>query len=569
LEYRWTYTPANQQKVQILYEALKVNKVICELLIKRGITTFDEAKNFFRPSLSHLHNPFLLKDMKAAIERLNAAIQAEERIMIYGDYDVDGTTSVALVYGFLKEHYPNLIYYIPDRYKEGYGVSYQSIDFAQKEGISLIIALDCGIKAIEKIDYAAEKGIDYIICDHHRPGDNLPKAVAVLDAKRTDNTYPYDDLCGCGVGFKLLQAFCQTNDIPFSKLENYIDLVMVAIASDIVPITGENRTIAYYGLQKLNNQPRPGLEALLNVSQMEGKALSITDVVFTIGPRINAAGRLESGNKAVSLLLAEGAEAAMQATYIDKNNQTRRNIDKSMTQEAIAMIAENSVEINKKTTVLYQPHWHKGVIGIVASRVMETYYRPTIILTQSNGKVAGSARSVRGFDVYEAINACSDCLIQFGGHKYAAGLTMQEEMIPAFIQKFEQVVQSTIPPDLLIPEIKIDAELPLNKITDKFYNIIQQMAPFGPSNMRPVFIAKGVEDTGWSKTVGATNSHLKLSVKQNGSQNFSGIAFNLGHKLPIVQNGLFDICYQLDINEWQGKKSLQLKVKDVREHEKS
>ncbi len=564
MEYRWSYEKADERKVQALYSELKINKMLCEILVKRGIETFDQAKHFFRPSLDHLHDPFLMQDMDKAVDRIEMALELGEKLMIYGDYDVDGTTAVSLVYGFFKSFYDDIIYYIPDRYKEGYGVSFKGIDVAAEEGVSLIIALDCGIKAIEKVAYAKEKGIDFIICDHHRPGDELPPAIAILDAKRNDCTYPYDELCGCGVGFKLLQAFAKKNAIPFDYIEKQLDLLAVSIGSDIVPITGENRTLAYFGLQKINRNPRRGLAELIELSGMTEKEMTITDVVFTIGPRINAAGRLESGNKAVDLLLSETDGVAAKAMSINTNNKDRQSLDRQITQEALELIQGNPKLIEKKTTVLHQSHWHKGVIGIVASRVMETYYRPTIILTTSNGKIAGSARSVKGFDVYNALLECSDCMLQFGGHKYAAGMTMTEEQLPLFIEKFEAVVAASIEPDMLIPEINIDAPLELVQITPKFFDIVEQMAPFGPKNMRPVFCSRGVRDTGWSKIVGQDQTHVKFHISQNGSTPIGGIGFGLAKKFHIIKNGAFDICYQIDTNTWNGNTSLQLKVKDIK-----
>ncbi len=564
MEYRWFYEPADQNKVATLQKALGVSHTLCELLVNRGIETYDEAKQYFRPSLDHLHDPFLMQDMDKAVARIEAALEEGEKLMIYGDYDVDGTTAVSLVYGFFKSFYSEIMYYIPDRYKEGYGVSFQGIDVAEQEGVKLIIALDCGVKAIEKVAYAKEKGIDFIICDHHRPGKELPPAVAVLDAKREDCTYPYDELCGCGVGFKLIQAFSKRNGIPFDYLEKQLDLLAVSIGSDIVPITGENRTMAHFGLKKINNNPRRGLAELIELSKMTEKEMTITDVVFTIGPRINAAGRLETGNKAVDLLLSETDEATAKAVAINTNNTERQSLDKQITLEALDFIKQNPKQIEKKTTVLHQAHWHKGVIGIVASRVMETYYRPTIILTTSNGKIAGSARSVKGFDIYNALHECADCMLQFGGHKYAAGMTMTEEQLPRFIQKFEEVVSRTIEPEMLIPEIVIDAPLEIRQITPKFFNIIEQMAPFGPRNMRPVFWSKGVEDSGWSKVVGQDQTHLKVHIRQNGSQAIGGIGFGMADKIHIIKNGKFDICYQIDTNTWNGNTSLQLKVKDIK-----
>jgi single-stranded-DNA-specific exonuclease len=564
LNKRWVIQEVDDvDAVERLSKELNINKTLARLLVLRGIKTFDEARKFFRPAWEHLHDPFLMADMYKAVNRLLDAIETGEKILIYGDYDVDGTTSVALVYSFLKNYYPHLEYYIPDRYKEGYGISFAGIDYANINGYSLIIALDCGIKSIDKVEYATERGIDFIICDHHLPGDEIPKAVAVLDPKRVDCTYPFDELSGCGIGFKLMQAYSIKAGINLEKLYSYIDLVAVSIAADIVPIVGENRTLACMGLQKLNTNPLPGLKAILEHQKLN-RELSISDVVFIIGPRINAAGRIESGSKAVELLISEHADnTVLPNADINDNNTTRRDLDRSITQSALDMIAGDDVYTNRRSTVVYSPDWHKGVIGIVASRLIENYYRPTIVLTKSGEHVAGSARSVKGFDVYEAILSCSDLLIQFGGHKFAAGLTMEEANVEAFIQKFEEIVSATITEESLTPEVEIDAEIDLAEITPKFYDVLKQFAPFGPGNMNPVFLTRGVRDRGYGRIVGST--HLKMDVQQdNPNLFFNAIAFGQGHYAENVAKKIpFDICYAIEPNEWNGKVTLQLNIKDM------
>lgn len=552
--------------VNRLMSDLNVNDIIANLLVQRGIYDFNSAKDFFRPNLSKLHDPFLMRDMDKAVNRLEQAFINREKIMILGDYDVDGTTAVSLVYGFLSKYLAKeyITYYIPNRYTEGYGISYQAIDFAAENHYSLIIALDCGIKAIDKIDYANNKRIDFIICDHHRPGDELPKAVAILDPKRKDCEYPYKDLSGCGVGFKLLTAWCIKNNIALNELYNYLDLVAVSIAADIVPIKDENRILTHFGLQKLNSNPSKGLKAIIELTKLK-RQLSVSDIVFTVGPRINAAGRLETGTKAVELLLANDDELATNAGIaIQKTNYERQTLDKSITEEAFRMI-ENNGWHNRKSTVLFNPQWHKGVIGIVASRLTDKYYRPTIMLTESNGLVAGSARSVKNFDVYEAIENCSDLLIQFGGHKYAAGLTLERKNVEAFIERFEQVVSQTISDELLIPEIEIDYELNFSDITPKFIRIIKQFAPFGPENLSPIFVTNEVKTLGYPKQLG--ENHLRFEVYQpnNPTLIFSAIAFNLIDKMPIVNSPLpYSICYSIEENEWNGNKTIQLNIKDIK-----
>ncbi|MCM4154940.1 single-stranded-DNA-specific exonuclease RecJ [Gramella sp. AN32] len=561
---RWTLKPKpDPVLVNNLAEHLSVDISIARLLVQRGITSFEEAKNFFRPDLAQLHDPFLMKDMHRAVERIQLAIQNKENILVYGDYDVDGTTSVALMSSFLKVRYPNVATYIPDRYDEGYGISYKGIDFAADNDISLIIALDCGIKAIEKVAYAKEKGIDFIICDHHRPGPNIPAAVAVLDPKREDCAYPYDELCGCGVGFKLIQAIAATENEPIDSLLIYLDLVATAIGADIVPITGENRILAYHGLHVINIAPRKGIKSILG----ERQNISITDVVFIVAPRINAAGRMKHGQHAVNLLTEDDeGQSKIFAEEIEIYNTDRRSADQIITEEAKNQVIECREE-ERFTTVVYQENWHKGVIGIVASRLTETWYRPTLVFTKSGERLAASARSVKGFDVYEALEACSEHIEQFGGHKYAAGLTLLESEYENFKRKFEEVVATSIDKHLLTPEIAIDTELEFEEITPKFYRILKQFAPFGPGNMSPVFLSRGLTDTGFGKCVGEGDKHLKCLVRQHsGGPAFEVIGFNLGEKLDLIKNHQkFDAVYSLDENTWNGNTSIQLKLKDIRE----
>ncbi|PKA98128.1 exonuclease RecJ [Flavobacteriaceae bacterium MAR_2009_75] len=561
---RWTIKPKPEQhQIEALAKALKVDDLVAHLLLQRGVSTYEEAKKFFRPQLSDLHDPFLMKDMDVAVSRIEKAISSDENILIYGDYDVDGTTAVALVSSYLQSFYPNIATYIPDRYGEGYGVSFQGIDFAHDNGFSLIIALDCGVKAIDKIKYAKEKNIDFIICDHHRPGDSLPEAVAVLDPKRNDCNYPYDELCGCGVGFKLVQALASRRGQTIEDLFSYLDLAATAIGADIVPITGENRVLAYFGLQVINTSPRAGFKAI--ISQIKKKTLTITDVVFIIAPRINAAGRMKHGQHAVNLLRETDLEQATTfAAEIEKFNTDRRGLDQEITLEALQQIVDNKEE-KRFTSVVFKDSWHKGVIGIVASRLTETYYRPTLVFTKSGDKLAASARSVKGFDVYNALQGCADCIEQFGGHKYAAGLTLLEEQFENFKEQFEKVVQETIDPQLLTPEILVDAPIELEQISPKLMRILKQFAPFGPGNMTPVFMAENLKDTGWGKGVGENEAHLKVTVTQNGSAPIGGIGFNLGDKIDlIVNNKPFSATFSLDENEWQGNVSLQLKLRDIK-----
>jgi single-stranded-DNA-specific exonuclease len=560
---RWTLKQEpDLLKVNQLAKELSIDKTLAKILVQRDIDTFDKAKQFFRPSLEDLHDPFLMKDMEIAVERIEKAISNNENILVFGDYDVDGTTAVSLMSSYLKTIHPNISTYIPDRYAEGYGVSYMGIDFAEDNDFSLIIALDCGIKAIDKVDYASKKSIDFIICDHHKPGSEVPKAVAILNPKQVDCSYPYDELCGCGVGFKLIQALASKRNETIDDLVGYLDLVATAIAADIVPMTGENRTLAYWGLQVINSQPRNGIKAIIH--QLDKKELTITDVVFVIAPRINAAGRMKHGNYAVELLTEMDFDSAVEfASSIEKFNSNRKELDKKITQEGLLQI-ENNSEQEKFTTVVYDENWHKGVIGIVASRLIETYYRPTLVFTKSGDKLAASARSVKGFDVYNALEECSEFIEQFGGHKYAAGLTLLPEQYEGFKNKFEEVVASTIDEDLLIPEISIDAELDLSEISPKFYRILQQMAPFGPQNMKPTFSTSSVRDNGYGKQVGADKTHLKLNIIYGSDKKtYNAIGFNLGKKLATIQND-FDIAYALDENTWNGNTSIQLLLKDLK-----
>jgi single-stranded-DNA-specific exonuclease len=561
---RWIIKPKPEPHlVSQLANELNVSKHIASLLVQRGISTFNQAKQFFRPSLNDLHDPYLMKDMDKTVQRIEKAIANQDNILVFGDYDVDGTTAVSLVSSYLKTIYPNIATYIPDRYDEGYGISFKGIDFADDNGFSLIIALDCGIKSIDHVAYAKDKNIDFIICDHHRPGEILPEAIAVLDPKRSDCTYPYDELCGCGVGFKLIQALAQNRGETIEDLIPYLDLVATAIAADIVPMTGENRILAKFGLEVINSNPRPGIKAL--IQNVKKKVLTITDVVFIIAPRINAAGRIKHGNHAVELLTEFNLEQAEQfASEIEGYNLDRKDLDKQITVEALAQIEENN-EKEKFTTVVYNENWHKGVIGIVASRLTETYYRPTLVFTKSGDKLAASARSVKDFDVYNALEKCSEHLEQFGGHMYAAGMTLKEENYLQFKDAFEKVVQETIHPDLLIPEISVDAVMDLTEINPKLIRLLNQFEPFGPENMTPVFMAKNLIDTGYGKTLGQNDEHLKLFVKQNNSDGFGVIGFGLGNKLNQTKNKQsFEMAFCIDENEFNGNVTVQLRAKDIR-----
>lgn len=573
MEKRWTMKsqgdPLSVENLAHLIDARddensrEIYKLVATLLVQRGIKYYHEAKKFFRPELSHLHDPFLIKDMDLAIDRIVKAMSDQEKILIYGDYDVDGTTAVATVYSFFKRHHDWVNFYLPDRYKEGYGISTAGIDWARENNYTLIIALDCGIKSIDKVDYAKTLGIDFIICDHHIPGDQLPAAVAVLDPKRSDCPYPYKELTGCGIGFKLVQAFADTHSIPFSEIECYLDLCAVSIASDIVPVTGENRILAHFGMERLNTNPREGFKAILNLANVK-KKVSLTDVVFVIGPRINAAGRIEDAKRSVELLIAENEEDAIRAGEgIDKLNQTRREKDSIITEQALQLIHDDEGHKHRKTTVLFNPDWHKGVIGIVASRLTEHHYRPTIVLTQSDGKITGSARSVKDFDLYAALEKCGDLLEQYGGHKYAAGLTMKPERIQEFRDRFNQVVTDVIEERMLTQEIEVDSELNLEDISFPFYRILQQFAPFGPGNMAPVFLTRGVHSRIGPKIVG--EKHLKLFVEQPNSPSFDAIAFQqANHLQDTVYGKTFDICYAIEENDWNGNVTLQLNIKDIK-----
>ncbi|WP_325580203.1 single-stranded-DNA-specific exonuclease RecJ [Gelidibacter sp.] len=561
---RWTLKPKPEpSKIKHLSQALQVDESIAQLLLQRGIKSYEDAKHFFRPSLDQLHDPFLMKDMDKAVVRIEKAISEGENIMVFGDYDVDGTSAVALMASYLKTRIETVTTYIPDRYDEGYGVSIKGIDYAHDNDITLIIALDCGIKAIDKVGYAKQKGIDFIICDHHRPGDELPDAVAVLDPKREDCTYPYDELCGCGVGFKLVQALASRDGKTIEDLKEYLDLVAMAIGADIVPITGENRVLAYFGLEIINSCPRPGIKAIID--QAQKKKLTITDVVFVVAPRINAAGRMKHGNHAVDILTEHDEDIAkIHALQIEQFNTDRKEADHQITKEALMQI-ENSNEQSRFTSVVYQESWHKGVIGIVASRLIETYYKPTLVFTKSGDRLAASARSVSGFDVYNALEACSAHIEQFGGHKYAAGLTLKEENYEAFKQAFEDEVSKTIDKALLTPEIKVDMTIGLEAITPKFYRILKQFAPFGPGNMPPIFMTENLRDTGYGKCVGEDDKHLRVTVQHENSDRMVGIGFNLGDKCELITDKKpFKAVYSIDENHWQGHVTLQLKLRDIK-----
>ncbi len=581
MEKRWVARPpGNPRVVATLMDRLKISEVLANLLAQREITSYDEARAFFRPHYDNLHDPLLMKDMHKAVKRIVQAIENHEKIMVYGDYDVDGTTAVALIYTFLKTRYEDVDYYIPDRYDEGYGISFKGIDYAHANGFKLIIALDCGIKAVEKINYSSNLGIDFIICDHHRPGDSLPAAVAVLDPKRSDCEYPYKELSGCGIGFKLVQALARRWNIDEpDELLSYLDLVVVSIAADIVPITGENRILAYYGLRLLNENPRPGIHAILAVSGLlrntdsdpgNGlffvRELTISDLVFLVGPRINAAGRMENGRESVSLLVSKNFDdATRMAEQINQYNTSRRNLDMLTTQEAIDSIENNPELKSRKATIVFQPEWHKGVIGIVASRLTELYYKPTIVFTRANDLITGSARSVKDFDVYDAIDKCNHLLAHFGGHKYAAGLSLKPENFDEFCRSFEEAVTNNITDHMTVPEVEIDLPLELHQVSSRFFSILKQFAPFGPGNMSPVFLTTGLVDTGRARIVG--KNHLKLEVVHPDTRGFPfpAIAFQQGEKLDLVRSGKpFDVCYHIEENHWNGNISLQLHVKDIK-----
>ena len=563
---------ADADNIRQLSSELGVDPVLAELLVQRGVHTFEQARSFFRPSLDDLHNPFLMTDMDKAVERLHLAVSRGEKILVYGDYDVDGTTAVSLVYTFLRRLTRQLDFYIPERYDEGYGVSYKGIDWAAENGFGLIITLDCGIKANEKVEYARERGIDVIICDHHLPENDLPKAVAVLDPKREDCYYPFDDLSGCGVGFKLVQAYSQRYNIPFETLIPLLDLLVVSIASDLVSVVGENRILAHYGLKQLNSHPREGLLAMIQLSGLEPGHLTIDDIVFKIGPRINAAGRMESGRIAVELLTASNVNEAIRiGNEINEHNNERKNIDRRITQEALEMVESGGCLSSGKATIVYNPQWHKGVVGIVASRLVEAYYKPTIVFTMSQGGlVTGSARSVHGFDLYEAIESCADLLENFGGHLYAAGLTLKEENLPAFCERIEKHISGKIIPEMQTPVVDIDAMLNFSQITPKFLRILKQFQPFGPGNSAPVFRTDNVYDNGMGRKVGAEGGHLKLELIQESHpyHHISAIAFNMADYFDHIKNGNpIDVCYSIVENYYRGTSNTQLRVKDLRERD--
>ncbi len=571
---KWIYSELSEQENEIkenLANELSISPILAQLLVQRGVTTFDDARSFFRPDLNDLHDPFLMKDMDLAVERLTKAMQRNEKIMIYGDYDVDGTTSVSLVYRFLIKFYSNLDFYIPDRYNEGYGISIKGIDFAKDNDITLIIALDCGIKAIEKIKYAKTLGIDFIICDHHNPDDELPPAVAVLDPKRSDCEYPYKHLSGCGVGFKFMQAFSMENNISFEQLTPLLDLAALSIASDIVPITGENRILAYYGLKQINSNPSTGVKAIIEVCGLKDREISISDIVFKIGPRINASGRMKLASEAVELLVSKDDKFALnRSSTINVYNNDRKDLDKNITDDAIALIRSDDSFTNRKSIVVYKPDWHKGVIGIVASRLSEEYYKPSIVLTESNGFASGSARSVSGFDLYKAVESCKDLLENFGGHMYAAGLTMKVENVEEFSRRFEEYVAENIEEHQTYPQIEIDAVLEFKDITPKFFRVLKQFGPFGPGNMKPIFESKKVYDYGSSRLVGKDQEHLKLELIDSSSENvMSGIAFRM-HEFNNHLKALnpLDICYTLEENTFNNNTTIQLMIRDIKKVEK-
>lgn len=564
MDKRWKILPANENKVNDLQELLHISFPLCKILVQRGIDTYQKAKDYFRPQLSQLHDPFLMKDMDKAVERILKAMNNNEKILVFGDYDVDGTTSVACMYRFLKKIYTekNIAFYVPHRYREGYGVSKQGIDFAKQNGFTLIISLDCGIKSVALIGYACQLDLDFIVCDHHLPDSELPPAVAILNPKQKDCNYPYKELCGCGVGFKLITALSKRLGLPEEEYTCYLDLIVTAIGADIVPITGENRILAYYGLQKLNSTPCAGIKALIELSGVQ-KKFSINNVVFIIAPRVNAAGRMDDATKAVMMFIEDDfAKAKEYAEMLHSDNTDRKEADTNITEEAVSIIEGDEIMMKRNTTVVFQPHWHKGVVGIVASRLIERYYRPTVVLAQSGGFVGGSARSVPGFNLYEAIHSCREYLIGYGGHFAAAGLTMLPENVHAFSNKFEEIVSSIIEPHLLIPEIVIDAEIDFKNITKSFYNIITQMEPYGPENLRPVFITKNISDTSWSKIV--KELHIRFVLKQDNIV-LTGIGFNMAEKFHLLQmKKPIDVVYTIDENEWNGATNLQLKVIDFR-----
>ncbi|MBR5384904.1 MAG: single-stranded-DNA-specific exonuclease RecJ [Bacteroidales bacterium] len=572
MERKWIIKEqADQEKADRLAAEVGIDKVLADLLVRRGVETFAEARSFFRPQLSDLHDPFLMKDMDLAVKRLHEAVSSGEKILVYGDYDVDGTTAVSLMYSFIKRFTEQVDFYIPDRYDEGYGVSYKGIDWASDNGFTLLITLDCGIKAIDKVDYARTKGIDVIICDHHLPEDELPKATAVLDPKREDCHYPFDDLSGCGVGFKLVQAYSSKYGVAPDTLEPLLDLLVVSISSDLVSMVGENRVLAHYGLKRLNENPRKGLLAMINLAKLEPSHVSIDDIVFKIGPRINAAGRMESGRLAVELLTAEDdATAATIGAKINDNNNDRKNIDREITQSALEMVMSGRALSSRNATIVYDPTWNKGVVGIVASRLVEAFYKPTVVLTKSNGFVTGSARSVQGFDLYEAIESCADLLENFGGHVYAAGLTMKEEHLAEFCERMDKFIASRITPEMLTPMIEIDAKLDFSQISPKFFRILKQFQPFGPGNANPVFMTEDVYDAGNGRKVGAGGVHMKLDLMQESQpyRQIPAIAFNMSDFYDHIKAGNpIDICYSVVENFYRGNSNLQLRIKDMKERQ--
>ncbi len=566
MEKRWKIAGAEKSEVTTLAETLKVSSALCKILVQRGIKNYNDAKDFFRPQLADLHSPWLMKDMDKAVDRVNYAITNKEKILVYGDYDVDGTTAVSSMYQFLKKIHSNLDFYIPHRYREGYGVSKTGIDFAKENGFTLIISLDCGIKSFELITYAKEIGVEFIVCDHHLPDEILPPAVAILNPKQIDCNYPYKELCGCGVGFKLISALAEKLNLPANTAFEYLDLLAIAIAADIVPMTGENRILAFHGLIKANKNPNFGIKALSKLSGIT-KELHITNLVFMIAPRVNAAGRMDEATKAVQMFVATTEEEAINfAQQLHSDNTDRKEADKAITEEALILINENKEWLNRKSTLVFKPHWHKGVIGIVASRLIEHHYKPTIVLTQSGDIAAGSARSVPGFNLYEAIHACREHLIGYGGHFAAAGMTLAIDQVDTFREKFESIVAATISPDLLIPEINIDAEISFKEIKQSFFDVISQMEPFGPENLRPVFVTRNVTDTGWSKIV--KEDHIRFSLIQD-NVTLTGIGFGMADKFYLLQNdNPIDIVYTIDENEWQDKKSLQIRMIDLKETKK-
>lgn len=562
---KWIYKDAGETSlVEKLAAELSVEKSLAQLLVQRGVTSFEEARRWFRPSLEHLHDPFLMKDMRKAVDRLKRAIATGQKILVYGDYDVDGTTAVSLVILFLGNMYDKVAYYIPDRYTEGYGLSTKGVEYAREHGFALIVALDCGIKANKQIEHAQALGIDVIVCDHHHEGSQLPPASAILNPKQHDCEYPFKELSGCGVAFKFIQAYCIDQDIPIERLYEYLDLVAISIASDIVNITGENRVLSYFGIKKIIENPLVGIDAIKEIASIKD-SLSVSDIVFKIGPRINAAGRIDSGSIAVELLTSSDRSKARElVTTINGCNETRKNLDKQITEEALQQIERDPRYADKKTTVVFDKDWHKGVVGIVASRLTEMHYRPTVVLTESNGKITGSARSVDGFDLYAAIEQCADLLENFGGHMYAAGLTLKADMLDAFKKRFDEAVSASILPDMLVPKMKIDLELFPTSINDKFFRIMKQFEPFGPGNMTPVFSMKGLVDTGYSRPVG-DGSHLKLTLASPVfKSSFDGIAFGLGKMSEDIKNKSIDICFTLEDNTFRGETRLQINVRDLK-----